>query len=93
MKQVINRALQFAISDPKGPVYLMGAREVMEEELKPYSLVQEQWTPVTNGSLPDTAVTNIINALVQAGSPLIVVGFTGRHQECVSELISLATRV
>ena len=33
IKQLVHRALQFAHSDPKGPVYLMGAREVMEEEL------------------------------------------------------------
>ena len=32
VKQLVHRALQFAHSDPKGPVYLMGAREVMEEE-------------------------------------------------------------
>ena len=93
VKQIVNRALQFAMSDPKGPVYLMGTREVMEEELEPYSLVQEQWAPVTNGSLPDTAVTEIVNALVQAERSLIVVGFTGRHQESVFELVSLADRI
>ena len=93
VKQLVNRALQFAMSDPKGPVYLMGAREVMEQELEPYSLVQEQWAPVTNGSLPDTAVTEIAKALIQAESPLIVVGFTGRHQESVTELVRLADRV
>lgn len=93
VKQIVNRALQFAMSDPKGPVYLMGAREVMEEELEPYSLIQEQWAPVTNGSLPDPAVADIVNALVQAESPLIVVGFTGRHQESVPELVSLADRI
>ena len=93
VKQLVNRALQFAMSDPKGPVYLMGAREVMEQELEPYSLVQEQWAPVTNGSLPDTAITEIAKALVQAESPLIIVGFTGRHQASVSELVRLADRV
>ncbi len=35
IKQMTWRALQFAQSDPKGPVYLMGAREVMEETLDP----------------------------------------------------------
>lgn len=93
VKQMVNRALQFATSDPKGPVYLMGAREVMEEELEPYSLVQEQWAAVTNGSLPDTAVAEIAEALVQSKRPLIVVGFTGRRQESVRELVKLADRV
>jgi thiamine pyrophosphate-dependent acetolactate synthase large subunit-like protein len=31
IKQMVSRALQFATSDPKGPVYLMAAREVLEE--------------------------------------------------------------
>jgi acetolactate synthase-1/2/3 large subunit len=35
VKEIVHRALQFANSDPKGPVYLMGAREVMEEEVEP----------------------------------------------------------
>src|SRR5215467_5424400 len=33
IKQLVFRALQFANSDPRGPVYLVGAREVMEEEV------------------------------------------------------------
>src|SRR5262250_1715048 len=35
IKQMIFRALQFAHSDPKGSVYLMAAREVLEEEVSP----------------------------------------------------------
>lgn len=43
IKQMISRALQFATSAPAGPVYLCGAREVMEEDLKPYHLEQAYW--------------------------------------------------
>lgn len=38
VKQSVARALQFASSDPKGPVYLASAREVLAEKVKPYSL-------------------------------------------------------
>jgi len=31
VKQLVNRALSFAMSEPRGPVYLAGAREAMEE--------------------------------------------------------------
>jgi thiamine pyrophosphate-dependent acetolactate synthase large subunit-like protein len=31
IKEMVNRALQFSMSDPKGPTYLMAAREVLEE--------------------------------------------------------------
>ena len=93
VKQLVNRALQFATSDPKGPVYLVGAREVMEEELEPYDIVQEQWTPVVTGSMPESAVEDIAQALVDAQRPMIVTGFTGRRQESVPELVRLAELV
>ncbi|KAL8819915.1 MAG: hypothetical protein Q9191_007629 [Dirinaria sp. TL-2023a] len=93
VKQLVNRALQFATSDPKGPVYLVGAREVMEEELEPYDIVQEQWTPVVTGSMPELAIAEIAQALVDAQRPMIVTGFTGRRQESVPELVRLAELV
>ncbi len=49
IKQMTWRALQFAQSDPKGPVYLMGAREVMEETLDPAAqagLAVEDFAPI-----------------------------------------------
>src|SRR5215813_11621612 len=41
--QLVHRALQFAHSDPKGPVYLMGAREVLEEEVAPVAIDIAHW--------------------------------------------------
>src|SRR3954451_24102436 len=38
VKQIVYRAMQLAHSDPKGPVYLVGAREVMEETTEPARL-------------------------------------------------------
>ena len=35
VKHLVHRALQFAGTDPKGPSYLMGAREVMEAAVEP----------------------------------------------------------
>lgn len=90
LKQLVNRALQFATSDPQGPVYLMGAREVMEEEIEPYKIRQDHWSPVRSGPLPEIALTTITTALVEAVNPLVVVGFTGRNQDSVHELVRLA---
>lgn len=41
VKQMVNRALQLATSEPQGPVYLCGAREVKEQEIEPYYLYQK----------------------------------------------------
>src|SRR5215470_18590703 len=43
VKQLVHRALQFAYSDPRGPVYLMAAREVMEQEIEPVKTDLAQW--------------------------------------------------
>ena len=52
VKQLVGRALQFATSAPKGPVYLAAAREVLAEEIEPYTLEQEQWVSIGPGALP-----------------------------------------
>ncbi|CAO1603703.1 hypothetical protein XANCAGTX0491_007284 [Xanthoria calcicola] len=65
----------------------------MEEEIQPYHTVQEQWAPVITGCLPENAVLEITEALIEAENPLVVVGFTGRCQKSVHELIELADRI
>ena len=52
IKQVTHRALQFATSDPKGPVYLVGPREVMEEEVEPLKLDMDVWGAVQKSAIP-----------------------------------------
>jgi thiamine pyrophosphate-dependent acetolactate synthase large subunit-like protein len=93
IKQVLNRAMQFATSDPKGPVYLTGAREVMEEEIDAYSVDQNQWQGVAPQALPQQALEVIIPELVKAERPLIIVGYTGRNHASVPELVKLAEAV
>ncbi|WP_216074297.1 hypothetical protein, partial [Acinetobacter baumannii] len=56
IKQVTWRALQFAHSDPKGPVYLMGAREVMEEAVPQVDADPADWAPISPAALPQGAV-------------------------------------
>src|SRR5699024_5398709 len=47
VKELVFRALQIAKSEPQGPVYLMGPREVMEEETEKKELDPTLWQPVT----------------------------------------------
>ncbi|KAF4967908.1 hypothetical protein FZEAL_10467 [Fusarium zealandicum] len=93
VKQMVNRALQFATSGPQGPVYLCGAREVMEADLKPYSLKQEHWEPVELGGLPKSAVSKISEALAGAKAPLLVTGYSGRNHKIPGALVELADKV
>ncbi|KAE8149781.1 thiamine pyrophosphate-requiring enzyme [Aspergillus avenaceus] len=90
IKQMVNRALQFATSDPKGPVYLAGAREVMEEEIEPYSVNQNVWSAVAPSALPAEGVELIASELAAAKEPLVIVGYSGREVKGVHELVKLA---
>lgn len=90
VKQIVNRALQFATSDPKGPVYLVGAREVMEEDIEPYQLNQSVWGPVSPAALPSSGVELIASELAAAKQPLIIAGYSGRKAQAVTELVTLA---
>ncbi|KAI1261956.1 acetolactate synthase [Xylariaceae sp. FL1019] len=93
VKQMVNRALQFATSDPQGPVYLVGAREVLEEEIEPYHLNQGEWDPVELGGLTPKASKAIAEALVGAERPLIITGYTGRNHKTPAALVELAHTV
>lgn len=90
IKQMVNRALSFAMSDPKGPVYLVGAREVMEEDIEPYKLEQAFWDPVGKAALPQDAVERVGKALMGAERPLVITGYAGRSEGAMEELVKLA---
>jgi len=93
IKQMVNRALQFSTSDPKGPVYLCGAREVMEADIQPYKLNQELWEPVELGGIPVKAAERIAEALAGAEKPLLITGYAGRNQKIPQALVELADTV
>jgi thiamine pyrophosphate-dependent acetolactate synthase large subunit-like protein len=112
VKKVVWRALQFAgglrAGDRNdagsggsngGPVYLMGAREVMEEEIPEEWHVKgtekelKKWSPVKSSVLPAEAISEITEALVSADKPLIVIGYTGRNHASPAELVKLADTI
>lgn len=93
VKQIVNRALQFATSDPQGPVYLCGAREVMEQEIEPYRLEQKFWSPVEPTALPAQALPTIASLLLNAWEPLCITGYGGRNHDAVENLVGLADLV
>lgn len=93
VKQLVFRALSFATSDPKGPVYLVGAREAMEEEVQPYTLDRSVWSPVAPIALTGQAVAEVAEALLSAWEPLVVVGYAGRNHDAVALLVTLVDSV
>ena len=93
VKQLVHRSLQFALSDPKGPVYLMGPREVMEEEVSPVAIDTAAWTPIASPALPAEGVARIVGDLARARRPLLVTSYLGRDPAAPPELVRLCDRL
>ncbi len=93
LKQMIHRALQFAHSDPKGPVYLMAAREVLEEEVPPVAIDAARWRPLAPAGLAPSDAAEIAARLARAKRPLVVTSHLGRNPEAVPRLIALCRRL
>ena len=86
IRQIVHRALQFANSEPKGPVYLMGAREVMEEEIPRAAVDPTQYRAIEPAALPASGVVSITSVLAAAERPLVVTSYSGRSSAVFSAL-------
>jgi acetolactate synthase-1/2/3 large subunit len=90
VKQLVHRALQLARSEPAGPVYLVGAREVMEEPLDPYTGDFSLYGAMAPAALTPEVTAEIATALAGARHPLIVTSYLGRDPSAVASLVELA---
>ena len=89
VKQLVHRALQIAQSEPAGPVYLTGPREIMEEPLTPERTDPAGYRPVDPAALTEDVTAEIASALAAARNPLIITGHLGRDPEAVDALVDL----
>ncbi|KAL4249372.1 Pyruvate decarboxylase [Abortiporus biennis] len=92
--KMLLRAMQFAVSEPQGPVYLHAKREIMEEEVD-QSFVDEaldskKWPAIAPTALSETVVQTIVDSLVTAKFPLIIAANSGRNPATVATLSELS---
>jgi acetolactate synthase-1/2/3 large subunit len=92
-KQIVHRALQFAHSEPKGPVYLTAAREVLESEIAPVRIDRAEWPAIAAGALTMSDAALVAEQLAGARRPLIVTSYVGRNPHAVAELVRLCGRL
>jgi len=93
VKQLVHRAMQFAYSDPRGPVYLMAAREVMEQEVEPVKTDLAQWPRTAPTALRVEDAALVARALSDSQRPLVVTSYLGRNHAAVTELVRLCRRI
>lgn len=90
VKQIVHRALQIARSEPAGPVYLVAAREIMEEPAEPSAMDHGPHSAVAPAALSAEVTAEIATALAGAKHPLIVTSYLGRDPSAVPSLVRLA---
>ena len=93
VKQIVHRAMQFAHSDPRGPVYLMATREVMEAEIPPVTIDTKKWPTIAPTALPPDAPALISSLLASAKRPLVVTSYAGRNPVAAEQLARLCHRL
>jgi len=89
IEKVVDRALNIAMSEPKGPVYLSLPREVLAEEHEEFT-----YTPTTPRLYarpgPDSeAIRQAAELLKDAENPLAITSMVGKNPAAVRELVKL----
>jgi acetolactate synthase-1/2/3 large subunit len=90
---VVARAFQIAHSEPQGPVYLTGGREIWEEAVHDLPVTAANSPPATLGGLPPEGLDRVWAALRSARRPLCITSHLGRQEEAVPRLVALSERI
>jgi acetolactate synthase I/II/III large subunit len=88
---VVDRALEVAMAEPRGPVYLTLPREVLAEEHTEFAYTSPSRHQVESPHYPaPERIKEAAQALASAKFPLIVTQRVGVHQHAVKSLVELA---
>ena len=91
IQHVMQRAFQLASSEPCGPVYLTLPREILMERMSHVRVLPvERHGAVTTPQADPAGLAAAAGTLVQAQSPLIITGQSGRNQATVASMTELA---
>ncbi len=88
---VVQRAFQIASTEPCGPVYLSIPRDVLMEKIDKVRILPTARYAAASTPQADIALlTKVSEMLIEAESPLIIAGDSGRHPQSVASLVKLA---
>ncbi len=74
-------------------LYLVAAREILEQEVKPHREELRLWPRLGAGALAPEDALEVARALVAARRPLVVTTYLGRNVAAVGELTRLCRRL
>jgi acetolactate synthase-1/2/3 large subunit len=91
LEAVVDRALELAMAEPRGPVYLTLPREVLAQPLGELTIASPPRRQVESRRFPDPIrIEEAAERLAHARNPLIVTAELGRSHVAVDGLVQLA---
>jgi acetolactate synthase-1/2/3 large subunit len=90
MEAVVDRALAMAMTEPRGPVYLMLPREVLATPMSEVAFHAQPRNDLPTFYPEPTKIRRAAELLKDAEFPLIITSAVGRSPSAVSALIELA---
>lgn len=91
LEAVVDRALEIAMTEPRGPIYLTLPREVLGEPQVEFSMTSPPRRDLGGRVYPDPqSIEAAAEILATAENPLLITGTSGRHAESVGHLVALA---
>ena len=93
LEDVIDRALEVAVSEPRGPVYLTLPREVLAEPHQDFTFHEPSRRAATVQLVPEKeSLREVASLLGRAHNPMVITGLAGRSPAAVPALVTLAER-
>jgi acetolactate synthase-1/2/3 large subunit len=91
LEAVVDRALEIAMTEPRGPVYLTLPREVLAEPHPEFTMTSPPRRHLGGRLYPDPQSIEAAAAMLAAAeNPLLITGTAGRNAETVGHLVALA---
>jgi acetolactate synthase-1/2/3 large subunit len=91
METAVDRALNIAMAEPMGPVYLTLPRETLAAPIKNFRYSSPSRHAIPSPAFPDSgAIDRAADMLAAAEFPLIITRSAGRAESAVSKLATLA---
>ncbi len=88
--EVFSQALDIAMAEPCGPVYITLPREFMWNKNPLQSSKTLKKSPEAKIKLDEKALAKAADILINAQNPLIMTGYSGRNKSTVPALVELA---
>jgi acetolactate synthase-1/2/3 large subunit len=91
LEEVVDRSLEIAMTEPRGPVYLTLPREVLAEPQREFTMSEIPRRDVKSRLYPEPqSIDSAAAILAEAESPLIITTRVGRDPDSVNHLVALA---